>query len=111
MKHNKFKTNKLTTAAGQDQSQKPQEEYVFSNLPVSGMPGQTEMKHIKFKTNKLTTAAVPNTAENDKTSKKGFLWGGSDGVDHVAREVFQHGVANRGSPFGQTHPVLFWRTF
>ena len=38
------------------------------------------------------------TAENERTSKKGFLWGGSDGVDHVAREVLQHGVANRGSP-------------
>ena len=25
------------------------------------------------------------------------MWGGSDGVDHVAREVLQHGVANRGS--------------
>ena len=31
-------------------------------------------------------------------TKKGFLWGDSDGVDHVAREVLQHGVANRGSP-------------
>ena len=29
--------------------------------------------------------------------KQGFLWEGSDGVDHVAREVLQHGVANRGS--------------
>ena len=26
------------------------------------------------------------------------MWGGSDGGDHVAREVLQHGVANRGSP-------------
>ena len=47
MKHNRFKTNKLTTAASQDQSQKPQQEYVFSNLPVSGIQGQTEMKHTK----------------------------------------------------------------
>ena len=45
MKHNKFKTNKMTTAASQDQSQKPQQEYVFSNLPVSGIQGQMEMKH------------------------------------------------------------------
>ena len=96
MKHYKFKTNKLTAAASQDQSPKPQQEYVFSNLPVSGIQGQTEMKHTKFKTNKLTTAAWTK-AENDKTSKKGFTWGGSDGVDHVAREVLQHGVANRGS--------------
>ena len=96
MKHNKFKTNKLTTEASQDQSQKPQQEYVFSNLPVSGIQGQE--KHTKFKINKLTTAACTfGKAENDKTSKKGFLWGGSDGVDHVAREVLQHGVANRGS--------------
>ena len=62
--------------------------YVFYNLPVSGIQGQTEIKHTKFKTNKLTAAAcVPNKAENDKTSKKGFMGGGSDGVDHVAREV------------------------
>ena len=97
MKHNKFKTNKLRTAASQDQSQKPQQDYVFSNLPVSGIQGQTEMKHTKFKTNKFTTAAWTK-AENHKTSKKGFLRGGSDGVDHVAREVLQHGVARRGSP-------------
>ena len=57
MKHNKFKTNNLTTAASQDQSQKPQQEYVFSNLPVSGIQGQMEIKHTKFKTNKLITAA------------------------------------------------------
>ena len=31
------------------------------------------------------------------TSKKGFLWSGSEGVDHVAIEVLQHDVANRGS--------------
>ena len=96
MKHSKFKTNKLTRAATHDQSRKPQQEYVFSNLPVSGIQGQTKMKHTKFETNKLTTAAWTE-AENHKTSKKGFLWGGSDGVDHVAREVLQHGVANRGS--------------
>ena len=96
MKHNKFKTNKLTTAASWYQSQKPQQKYVFSNLPISGIQGQTEMKHTKFKTNKLTTA-VWTKAEKHKTSKKGFLWGGSDGVDHVAREVLQHGIANRGS--------------
>ena len=55
------------------------------------------MKHTKFKINKLTTAAWTK-AENHKTSKKGFMWVGSGGVDHVAREVLQHGVANRGSP-------------
>ena len=99
VKHNKFKTNRLATAASQDQSQKPQKKYVFSNLPVSGIQGQTEMKHTKFKTNTLTTAAwtKQRKVENDKTSKKGFLWDGSGGVDHVAREVLQHGVANRGS--------------
>ena len=102
MKHNKFITNKLTTAASQDQSQKPQQEYVFSNLPVLGIQGQTEMKHTKFKTNKLTTAAWTK-AENDKTSKKGFLWDDSDGVDHVAREVLQHGVANGGSRNTRPH--------
>ena len=45
-----------------------------------------------------------NTAENDKTSKKGFLWGGSDGVDHVAREVLQHGVTKRGG-INVYHPL------
>ena len=39
----------------------------------------------------------PWTANRHSPSKKGFLWDGSDGVDHVAREVLQHGVANRGS--------------
>ena len=96
MKHSKFKTNELTAAASQDQSQTPQQKYVFSNLPVSGIQRQTEMKHTKFKTNKLTTAAWTK-AKNHKTSKKGFMWGGSDGVDHIAREVLQRGVANRDS--------------
>ena len=27
----------------------------------------------------------------EKGSKKGFMWGDSDGVNHVAREVLQHG--------------------
>ena len=74
------------------------QEYVFSNLPVSGIQRQTEMKNIKFKTNKLTTAAWTKQSQKRQDFKKGFLWYGSDGVDHVAREVLQHGVANRGSP-------------
>ena len=44
MKHNKFKTNKLTTAARQDQSQKPQQECVFSNLPVLGIDYRSKRK-------------------------------------------------------------------
>ena len=48
MKQNKFITNKLTTAASQDQSQNHNKGDVFSNLPVSGIQGQTEMKHTKF---------------------------------------------------------------
>ena len=59
------------------------------------------MKHTKFKTNKLRAAWTKQNykAENDKISKKGFLRDGSDGVDHVAREVLQHGVvANRPPP-------------
>ena len=75
MKHNKFKTNKLTTAATQDQSQKPQQECVFSNLPVSGIQGQTDMKHTKFKTNKLTTAAWTKQSRKLQDFKKGFLVG------------------------------------
>ena len=98
MKHNRFKTNSSTRAAGQGQSQKPQQEYVFSDLPVSGIQGQTEMKHTKFKTNKLTTAAWTKQSRKPQDFKKGFHVGGSDGVDHVARDVLQHGVANRGSP-------------
>ena len=99
MKHNKFKANKLTTAASQDQSQKPQQEYVFSNLPVSGIiQGQTEMKHTKFKTNTLTTTAWTK-AENHKTSKKGFLRSGSDGVDLLHEKCCNtvSQIANRGS--------------
>ena len=76
MKHNNFKTNKLTTAARQDQSQKPQQEYVLSNLPVSGIQGQTEMKHTKFKTNKLTTAAcLYQTQPKTTRLQKRVSWG------------------------------------
>ena len=64
------------------------------------------MKHTKFKTNKFTTAAWTK-AENHKTSKKGFLRGGSDGVDHVAREVLQHGVARRGSRINSTNSWVY----
>ena len=75
MKHNKFKTNTLTATASQDQSLKPQQEYVFSNLPVSGIQGQTEMKHTKFKTNKLTTAAwtKPKTTRLQKRVSFGVV--------------------------------------
>ena len=69
MKHNKFKTNKLTTAVSQDQSQTPQQEYVFSNLPVSGIQGQTEMKHTEFKINKLTSAACTKQSRKRKTTR------------------------------------------
>ena len=75
---------------------------MFSNLPVSGIQGQTEMKRTKFKINKLTTAACTKQSRKRQDFKKGFLWGGSDGVDHVTREVLQHGVANRSSPIPGT---------
>ena len=61
MKHNKFKTNKETTAASQDQSQKPQQEYVFSNLPVSGIQGQTEIKHTKFQNKQVDNSSLDQT--------------------------------------------------
>ena len=32
----------------------------------------------------------PPPSPNLETSKEGFLWGGSDGVDHAAIEVLQH---------------------
>ena len=54
---------------------KPQQEHVFSNLPVSGIQGQTEMKHTKFKTNKLTTAACTKHSRKRQDFKKGFLVG------------------------------------
>ena len=73
MKHNKSKTNKFTTAAIRDQSQKPHQEHVFSNLLVSGVQGQTEMKHTKFTTNKLTTAAWTKQSRKRQDFKKGFL--------------------------------------
>ena len=69
MKHNKFKTNKLTAAASQDQSQKPQ-EYVFSNLPVSGIQGQTEMKHTKQ--NKQVDNSSVDQSRKRQDFKKGF---------------------------------------
>ena len=46
----------------------------------------------------MIMTSVMHTVQQEKTSKKGILWGGSDGVDHVAIEVLQHDVANRGSP-------------
>ena len=75
MKHNNFKTNKLTAAASQDQSQKPQQGYVFSNLPVSGIQGQTEMKHSKFKTNKLIQqrGPKPKTTRLQKRVSRGVV--------------------------------------
>ena len=60
MKHNKFKTNKLTTTASQDQSQKPQQEYVFSNLHVSGIPRQMEMKH-QFQNRQVDNSSLDQT--------------------------------------------------
>ena len=98
MKHNKFKTNKLITAASQDQSQKPQQEYVFSNLPVSGIQGQANDNEAHRIQNKQVDNSSLDQSRKPQDFKKGFMWGGSDGVDHVTREVLQHGVGNRGSP-------------
>ena len=62
-------------------------------------------KHIKFKTNnKLTTAASQDQSQAPQQEtrvnfQKGFLWGGSDCVDHVAIEVLQDDVAIRGSRY------------
>ena len=63
-------------------------------------------KLIKYKTNKLTTATSQDQSQKQQQEtrvdfQKGFLvgWGGSDGVDHVAIEVLQHDVANKGSHF------------
>ena len=35
--------------------------------------------------------------QQEKASKKGFLWGGSEGVDHVAIGMLRRDVANKGS--------------
>ena len=96
MNHNKFKTNKLTTAASQDQSQNPQQEYVFSNLPVSGIQGQTEMKHTKFKINKLTTAACT------KQSRKRQDWV-SCGVVLMASTMLHEKCCNTVLQIGAPH--------
>ena len=73
MKHNKFKTNKLTTAASQGQSQKPQQEYVFSNLPVSGIQGQTEMNHNKQVDNSSLYQTKPKTTRLQKRVSCGVV--------------------------------------
>ena len=97
MNHNKFKTNKLTTAASQDQT-KNHKSTCSPTCPFR-VYRQTEIKHTTFKQTTSQQQPGPNKTENDKCPKKGFLWDGSDGVDHVAREVLQHGVANRGSRY------------
>ena len=63
MRHNKFKTNKLTTAASQDQSQKPQ-EYVFSNLPVSGIQANGNEAH------QIQNKQVVDNSSLDQTKPK-----------------------------------------
>ena len=63
MKHNKFKTNKLATAASQDQSQKPQQEYVFSNLPVSGIQANGNEAH------QIQNKQVDNSSMDQTKSK------------------------------------------
>ena len=39
--------------------------------------------------------------QKEQTFEKGFLWGDSDGVDHVAIKVLQHDVPI-GAPLQQT---------
>ena len=76
MKHNKFKTNKLTTAASQDQTKTTTRARVLQLAPFGYcIQGQTEMKHTKFKTNKLTTAACTKHSRKRQDFKKGFLVG------------------------------------
>ena len=111
MKHNKFKTNKLKTAS-QDQSPKPQQEYVFSNLPIPGIQGQTEMKPTKFKTSKLTTAAWTKQSRKRQDFKKGFLVGCGMVLmastmlhEKCCNTVLQIGAPHRG---GNHLRKLFW---
>ena len=66
---------------------------MFSNLPVSGSEAhQIQNKQVD------KSSLYQTEPKTTKTSKKGFVWGGSDGVDDVARKVLQRGVANRGAP-------------
>ena len=78
MKHNKFKTNKLTTAASQDQTQKPQQEYVFSNLPVSGIYTWANGNEAHQIQNKQVDSSLDQTklqSRKRQDFKKGFLVG------------------------------------
>ena len=98
MKHNKFKTNTLTTAASQDQSQKPQQERVRVLQPARfGYTGANGNEAHQIQNKQVDNSSLDQTKPKTQDFKKGFHVGGSDGVDHVAREVLQHGVANRGS--------------
>ena len=73
MKHNKFKTNKLTTVANQNQSQKPQ-EYVFSNLPVSGIQANGNEAH-QIQNKQVDNSSLDPTKPKTTNLQKGFLVG------------------------------------
>ena len=97
MRHNKFKTNKLTTATSQTKAKNTTRVRVLQPARF-GYTGANGNEAHQIQNKQVDNISLDQTkAEKDKTSKKGFLWDGSDGVDHVAREVLKHGVANRGS--------------
>ena len=72
MKDDKFKTNKLTTAASQDQSKKPQQEYAFSNMPVSGIQGQANGNEAHQIRNKQVDNGSLDQSRKPQDFKVGF---------------------------------------
>ena len=91
IKHNKFKTNKSTTAASHHKST-CFPTYCFGYTGANGNEShQIQNKQVD---NSSTPGPKPKIT---RLQKSFFLWGGSDGVGHVAREVLQHGLANGGS--------------
>ena len=99
MKHSKFKTNKLTTAASQTKAKNHNKSTCSPTCPFgyTGANGN-EAHQIQNKQADNNSSLDKTKPKTTRLQKKGFLWDGPDGVDHVAREVLQHGVANRGSP-------------
>ena len=74
---------------------------MFSDPPVWGIQGQRGTPNSKQAVgNSSQPEPKPKNTTRRVDFQKGFLWGGSDGVDHVAIEVLQHDVANRGSHAG-----------
>ena len=98
IKYNKFKTNKLTTAASQDQSQTPQQEYVFSNLPVSG--AHQNSKQTKVDKSSLDQTKPKTTRLQKRVSCGMVLMASTMLHEKCCNTVLQIGAPNiRVAPF------------